>query len=388
MKIGFVVTYFYPFKDGTENNCLYLARELAKKHEVHIFTSDRREGVVVENKEEEFQGLHIHRCRTIFRYRYYMVFDIDFIPKIMKYKFDILHVHSIGFLQQDIAVVLKKIFTNTKIVNTPHGPFLANENYSIPIKIARTIYKLIEYPINHFFYDASIDVNSTQKIWMVEYGFKENKIKFNPDGVPKDRLRKIENKEFIKKYNLKNKFVISSLGRLLPYKGFDQIIKALPSITKKHPNVLYLCMGDDRGDLKRLKSLVKENKVEKYILFLGEVSEDDKLKALDASEIFLFPSEPGTEAFGIVTLEAMLRKNAVVASNTEGSLFLIEKDNGFIFNYGNTEKLAEYVNLLIENEKLRKSMQETNYNKAKNYINENIAWDPLEKIYLEVLNKK
>ena len=118
------------------------------------------------------------------------------------------------------------------------------------------------------------------------------------------------------------------------------------------------------------------------------VSEDDKLKALDASEIFLFPSEPGTEAFGIVTLEAMLRKNAVVASNTEGSLFLIEKDNGFIFNYGNTEKLAEYVNLLIENEKLRKSMQETNYNKAKNYINENIAWDPLEKIYLEVLNKK
>src|SRR3989344_7788723 len=98
-------------------------------------------------------------------------------------------------------------------------------------------------------------------------------------------------------------------------------------------------MGDERGDLKKLKDFAKEYNIEKNILFLGEVSEDDKLKALDISEIFLFPSEPGTEAFGIVTLEAMLRGNAVVASDTEGSLFLIEKENGFVYPYGNITKL-------------------------------------------------
>ena len=134
MKIGFLVTYFHPFTDGTENNCLYLAKELAKKHEVHMFTSDRRDGKIIKQKEETYQGLHIHRCKTIMRYKYYLVWDINLIPKIMQYKLDILHVHSLGFIQQDITVLLKKLFTKTKIINTPHGPFLANDYYSTPIK--------------------------------------------------------------------------------------------------------------------------------------------------------------------------------------------------------------------------------------------------------------
>ena len=387
MKIGFIVTYFHPFKDGTENNCLYLARELAKKHEVHIFTSNKRNGVIIPEKEEIYQGLHIHRCKTLVRYKYYLTLDLDFIPKVMKYKLDILHVHSIGFIQQDIVVLLKKLFTKTKITNTPHGPFLAKDSYSIPIKILRWIYRGIEYPLNHWFYDTSIQVNTTQEDWMVKYGFKKSNIKFNPDGVPKDRLRKIDNRDFTKKYNLKNKFVISSLGRLLPYKSFDKIIYSLPEIIKNNKNVTYLCMGDDRGELKNLKNLAKKLKVEKHIIFTGEVSEDDKLKALDISEIFLFPSEPGTEAFGIVTLEAMLRGNAVVASDTEGSLFLIKKENGFIYPYNEIKKLAEYTNLLIKNKELRLKMQKANIEKGKKYINENIAWDHLEKIYREMLKK-
>lgn len=385
MKIGFITTYFHPFKDGTENNCLYLASELAKKHEVHIFTNDRRNGVIVAQKEEVYKNLHIHRCRNLFRYKYYLVFDWDFMPKIMKYELDILHVHSIGFIQHDIAVLLKKLFTKTRIVNTPHGPFLANENYNIIIKALRNLYRFIEFPINRFCYDASIRVNTKQQEWMVKYGFKKDKIRYNPDGIPRDRFRKINNSDFIKKYKLKNKIVISSLGRLLPYKGFDQIIKALPSITKKHKNIVYLCMGEDRGFLKELKQLVRQNKLEKYVIFTGEVSEDDKLKGLDASEIFVFPSEPGTEAFGIVTLEAMARNNAVIASNTEGSFFLLEKNkNALFFNYEDIKTLEKQLLTLIQNKKLRSQMKKNNHRKAGEFINEDITWSHLEKIYREI----
>ena len=49
LKIGYLLPYFHPFKDGTENNCLYLATEMVKLgHEVHVFTSDRREGVILD----------------------------------------------------------------------------------------------------------------------------------------------------------------------------------------------------------------------------------------------------------------------------------------------------------------------------------------------------
>jgi len=46
MKIGFLIEYFYPVRGGAENNCFYIARELAKSHEVHVFTSDRKDGKI------------------------------------------------------------------------------------------------------------------------------------------------------------------------------------------------------------------------------------------------------------------------------------------------------------------------------------------------------
>ena len=36
MKIGFLINYFYPYKGGAEDNCFYLAREMAKDNEVHV----------------------------------------------------------------------------------------------------------------------------------------------------------------------------------------------------------------------------------------------------------------------------------------------------------------------------------------------------------------
>lgn len=389
MKIGFIVTYFHPFTDGTENNCLYLAMELAKKHEVHIFTSDRRDKKRIEQEEEIYQGLHIHRCRTIARYKYYLVWDINLLSKLFKYKLDILHVHSIGFPQQDLAVLLIKIFRRkTKIINTPHGPFLANNYYSIPVKILREIYRILEFPLNKFCYDAVIDVNSKQIKWMDRFGFTKKQIQYCPDGIPESCFKEIDNKEFIKKHNLKNKFVISSLGRLVPYKGFDQVIKVLPEIIKKHPNILYLHMGPDRGDLERLTKLVEELKVKNNIIFLGMASDDEKLMALDKSEIFLFTSEPGTEAFGIVMLEAMARKNALISTKVEGdNILVVEEVNGFIYDHGDLETLKRRLLYLIENKKALKKMQEENYKRSKNFINEEIAWNYLEKIYKGVLGK-
>jgi len=388
MKIGFILTYFHPFTDGTENNCLYLARELSKKHEVHIFTSDRRDGKIIEQKEELFQGLQIHRCKTLLRYKYYLVWDINLIPKLMKYDLDILHVHSIGFLQQDLGVLLKKIFTNTKIINTPHGPFLANNYYNFIIKLLKEIYRWIEFLLNRYCYDAVIDVNNRQRKWMKRFGFTEKQIKFCPDGIPRDRFKKIENKNFIKKHDLKNKFVICSLGRLIPYKGFEQIIKVLPEIIKKHPNIIYLHMGPDRGDLTRLKLLAKDLKVDKHIKFLGMVSEDDKLRGLDVSKIFIFTSEPGTEAFGIVMLEAMARGNSLISTKVEEDNILVEQGiNGFIYDYGDLKELKEKLLYLIENKKINQQMQKENLKRSKELINEDITWNYLEKIYKEVLTK-
>jgi len=385
MKIGFLTTYFPPLIDGgAENNCYYLAREIAKKHEVHIFTSDRKEGKTAP-KEDTFDNLKIHRFKTIARYKYYLSWNKGLIQRILKEDLDILHVHSIGFIQHDIAIILKKLFSKTKLINTPHGPFLANETHNIFIKALREIYRIIEYPINRC-YDFVIDVNGRQERWLPQFGF--NKIRYCPNGIPKERFKKVDNKPVIKKYNLKNKFVISTLGRLVEYKGFDQIIKILPKLTKEKPNLVYICMGGDKGDLKRLKELSKKLNVEKNIIFTERVSEKEKLQVLETSNVFLLTSAPGTEVFGIVLLEGMARNNAIISTKVEGDNILIKEGiNGFVYDYSDLDKLKNRLLLLIKDKKLNEKMKKENLKVAKSYINENISKNYLEKIYIEVLKK-
>ena len=60
MEIGYLIEYFYPKEGGAENNCFYLARELAKKHKVYVFTS-RTENT---KDYEIIDGIKIYRFKN------------------------------------------------------------------------------------------------------------------------------------------------------------------------------------------------------------------------------------------------------------------------------------------------------------------------------------
>ena len=374
MKIGFLTTYFYPVAGGAENNCFYIAKELAKRHEVHAFTSDRKSGEIFP-KEETTSNIKIHRFKTWFRYKYYMALYPGIINAIRKADLDILHVHSLGFFQHDLAVLIKKLNKKTKLVITPHGPFMALDNYGLHEKILKKTAIILEYPFNKL-YDAVIQVNPFQKEWMTELGFKESKIHFIPNGIPKEAFKKVP---AIKKY--KNKIIITYLGRIQEYKGLDQLIQVLHNF----PKALFIVMGEDAGDKQRLQGLAKQLKVEQQIIFTGKVTEKEKLELLDASEIFILPSK--WEAFGIVIAEAMARGNAIISTSTEGGKFLVKKENGFTYEFGNIKQLKEKLSILISNKKLRKKMQLVNKKKAKQFLWGSIA-KQTEGLYKKLLNKQ
>ncbi|MEK6923218.1 MAG: glycosyltransferase family 4 protein [Nanoarchaeota archaeon] len=390
MKIGVLVTYFHPFRDGTENQCLSWSSEIAHKHEIHIFTSDRRDNEILKDKYEEYNHLHIHRYKTLFRYKYYLCWNWKLIIDLLKADLDVLHIHSLGFIQQDLAVLLLKILKpKLGIVNFPHGPFLANENYSKPVKLIREVYRVIEKYVVNRFYDRIIDCNGNQKItWMPNYFPNLDRIKYCPDGIPKDRFAKVDSRDFAEKYNLKNKFVIVHLGRLVKYKGQEQTLKVLPDILKKHKNVIYMIIGQDRGYKSELENLAKQLGVDDNVIFTGEISEEDKLKAFDSAKVVVFTSAPGTEAFGIVTLEGMARKCAAISSEIiGGNTAVLHNETGFVYRYDNLDALKSYISQLIEDKKLLKRFQEASYERARQFVNEDIVWKYLEPIYLEACAK-
>ena len=108
------------------------------------------------------------------------------------------------------------------------------------------------------------------------------------------------------------KTICLSVGRLVPYKGFNYLIK---SAKKLDENYVFYIIGDGA----QKKSLQRLSKNCPSVNFLGKL-EDDELKAYYiAADIFCFSSITKNEAFGIALAEAMYFGLPSVTFKIEGS---------------------------------------------------------------------
>jgi phosphatidylinositol alpha-1,6-mannosyltransferase len=133
-----------------------------------------------------------------------------------------------------------------------------------------------------------------------------------------------------------------SVGRLDSYeqqKGFDTVIRALPSVAARISDVQYLVIG--RGtDLERHKQLARETGVSDRVHFLGTVDEGTLRHCYKNCDVFVMPS--AQEGFGFVYLEAMQHAKPVVAARSGGAPEVVKDQvTGRLVEYGNEEELAQ-----------------------------------------------
>ena len=146
-----------------------------------------------------------------------------------------------------------------------------------------------------------------------------------------------------------DKTVCFAIGRHVPYKGMEYLVKA-----SKYLDDSYKIFIGGAGPLTdSLKSLAKnDNKIS----FLGRVK-DEELKAyLLAADIFCFPSITKNEAFGIALAEAMYLGKPAVTFNIPGSgvnYVSLDKLTGLEVENGNVEDYAEAIKKLASDNSLR-----------------------------------
>lgn len=206
------------------------------------------------------------------------------------------------------------------------------------------------------------------------------------NGINLSEFKPVDIGDFNERFNIPSDNVkLLFVGRLYPEKSIDTLIKAVPYIVKKHPNTHIMIVGD--GHLRpKLKKLAYGLGLNKNITFLGPVSDEDKILAYNASDIFVLPSVAELE--GMVVLEAMACGKPLVISDAEMSASRYFVDgNGFLFKKGDNEDLARQVLKLIIDTSLRKKMGEASFVKSRQYdINESVL--KLENIYYSILNKQ
>lgn len=152
-------------------------------------------------------------------------------------------------------------------------------------------------------------------------GLPREKTKVITLGVRADRFATIPGRDAARKKILRltsNRFVLSSVGRLVPRKGVAWFVANVMPLLPG--NVLYLVVGDG-PDRKRIGSLVEQHRLSESVKLLGLVSDDDLTTIYSASDLFIMPNVPvanDMEGFGLVMVEAGLCGLPVIASGIEG----------------------------------------------------------------------
>jgi len=233
-----------------------------------------------------------------------------------------------------------------------------------------TIYK---HQITNSVSAGKRDDRSNSKIFTVNPGIEP--IDLDKYRARADKLRQ--------EYNLEDKTVLFSVGRLVRRKGFDRIMQALPKAQKYADNLAYVYAGDgpEKYDLRRAAKGVRN------ITYLGKISEDEKWAWLLASDIFIMPArEAGGdfEGFGIVYLEANLAGKPVIAGNTGGVSDAVQATySGLLVNPEDTEELANNIITLAKNKQLREQMGQAGRQRALNEF----QWQKQIAHIFDIINK-
>lgn len=150
---------------------------------------------------------------------------------------------------------------------------------------------------------------------------------------------------------LDGRHVIFSLGRLVPYKGFDNLILAA-----RHLPDNFLTVIAGAGPLEgRLRGLIAANGLQHKVKMLGRISDSERNAWMGVASVFCLPSVEKTEAYGIVLIEAMSTGLPVVTTKIPGSgtsWVNAHGVSGLNVSCGNPEELAEALTevIRVENE--------------------------------------
>ena len=137
--------------------------------------------------------------------------------------------------------------------------------------------------------------------------------------------------------------VLLTVARLVPRKGQDVLIRALPEVIRRHPEVVYLCVGEG-PDRARLEEAVESVGVEDRVIFMGLVPDSEKYSYYAACDLFVMLSRrvgDTVEGFGLSFLEAWHASKPVLGGRHGGVVEVVDEGvNGLMVDPHDDQEVA------------------------------------------------
>jgi glycosyltransferase involved in cell wall biosynthesis len=190
-----------------------------------------------------------------------------------------------------------------------------------------------------------------------------------------------------------DEFILLQLGRMVPRKGVDNAIRALPFLKNMKKKVRLLVVGGESDDpdpgacpeIGRMMKLAAEEGVSNMVHFTGRKNRNLLKYYFSAADVFI--TTPWYEPFGITPLESMACGTPVIGSNVGGIQFSVEDGNtGLLVPPKDPEALAEKIKLLLTNPLLIRKMRTRSIMRVQNLFTWQKIAEAMDDVYEQVIH--
>jgi glycogen(starch) synthase len=384
MKVGTLTWEFPPrVVGGIARHCEGLAKALVQQnHEVHLFTLD----FPGSPNYEEMDGVKVYRASTELGHPNFLTWVLlfnHFLTKRMadvvhSVDFDVMHVHD--WLAAFSGISFKH-YLKKPMVLTVH---------STEVGRAQGLHSPDSFSINGIewwaMYEADRVIVCSQSMKNEicgHFNLPLDKVDVIPNAIDATKYQtSVDRGSVRQRYGVGyGEKLILCVGRLVPQKGIEYFIRAIPSIAKRYPEAKFIIVGEGWSrDI--LEAETRASGQNRKIQFTGFASDQEVINLMTSADVLVVPSV--YEPFGIVALEGMATGVPVVASQVGGLSEVIEHDRTGLFVFPRSpESIAWGIDRVLSDPDHAKWLTEN----AKEKLHKAYSWEAVAMKTVEVYRK-
>jgi glycosyltransferase involved in cell wall biosynthesis len=177
--------------------------------------------------------------------------------------------------------------------------------------------------------------------------------------------------------------IVLFVGRLYHRKGLEILLCSIPPVLQEFSDVKFVISGKGFKEKEEsLRNLAKQLDIEDHVTFMGYVPDEKLPNLYSASDIFVLPAI--YENFPFAILEAQATGLPVISTKVGGiPEFLVDNENGFLIDAGDSAQLTQRVLALLQDPKLAKEMGM----RGRKLIEEKFSWRLITSQVIDLYHK-
>lgn len=331
LRVLHVGKFYPPYMGGMETHLQTLCGELQKFIDIKVIVAnDNRHDM-----ESQVDGIKVTRVGRLFDFAAAPVCP-GMVRKIREARADLVHIHL-----PNPTAILAYLMSGHKgrLIVTYHSDIIRQ----------KVLGKAFE-PILYRSLDRCAALIASSPNYVdtspVLSAYRD-RCRVIPLGIPVEQFQRYDAAQVSRIRERYGDRIVISVGRLIYYKGFEYLIRAMAGVRGR---LLIVGEGPLRADLEREAQACG---VADRVVFLGEVP--DVVPYYHAADLSVLASVARSESFGIVQLEAMACGKPVVNTRLASGVPFVSLDGvtGLTVPPADPEALANSINLLLDNPALR-----------------------------------